>query len=281
MHPTESTFLPAADGTPLAVYDWPLAPAAAVRATVLIVHGMGEHAGRYAALAQRLNGWGMAVRAYDQYGHGRSGGPRGGLSSDGRLLDDLAQVLDATRAGMPASRPLVLLGHSMGGLVAARFVSMNLRPVDALVLSSPALAIPLSAVQKVLLNTVARLTPDLAVGNGLKPEWVCHNPATVAAYIADPLVHDRISGRLSHFLLDAGAVVRQRTAAWRTPTLIMWGEDDRCVDPAGSVAFATAAPAQWVTARPWPGLAHEIFNEVAQDQVLQTLSDWLAGVFAG
>ena len=97
----------------------------------------------------------------------------------------------------------------------------------------------------------------------------------------DPLVHDRISGRLSHFLLDAGAVVRQRTAAWRTPTLIMWGEDDRCVDPAGSAAFAAAAPQACVSARPWPGLAHEIFNEVEQDQVLQALSDWLAHVFAG
>ena len=155
------------------------------------------------------------------------------------------------------------------------------RPVEALVLSSPALAIPLSGVQKALLHTVARLTPNVAVGNGLKPEWICHNPATVAAYIADPLVHDRISGRLSHFLLDAGAVVRQRTPAWHTPTLIMWGEDDRCVDPAGSAAFAAAAPTTCVTARPWPGLSHEIFNEVAQDQVLQALSDWLARVFAG
>ena len=138
---TEPTFLHAPDGTPLAVYDWPLAPGVPARATVLIVHGMGEHAGRYAALAQRLNGWGCAVRAYDQYGHGRSGGPQGGLSRDGRLLDDLALVLDATRAGMPSGQPLLLLGHSMGGLVAADFVASGVRQVDGLVLSSPALAL--------------------------------------------------------------------------------------------------------------------------------------------
>lgn len=280
------------DGLDLHVHHWPLPPDVRGRGVALIVHGLGEHAGRYAHVAAHLNRQGWSVVSYDHRGHGQSPGARGVLKQDDDLLHDLASAIDLVRAGYPGQR-LLLVGHSLGGAVAARFVAAQAgqgdavetavwaRPVDALVLSSPALAIPLSAVQKVLLNTVARLTPDLAVGNGLKPEWVCHNPATVAAYIADPLVHDRISGRLSHFLLDAGAVVRQRTTAWRTPTLIMWGEDDRCVDPAGSVAFATAAPAQWVTARPWPGLAHEIFNEVAQDQVLQTLSDWLAGVFAG
>lgn len=280
------------DGLDLHLHHWPLPPEVRGRGVALIVHGLGEHAARYAHVAAHLNRQGWSVVSYDHRGHGRSPGARGVLKQDDDLLHDLASAIDLVRAGYPGQR-LLLIGHSLGGAVAARFVAAHAspgaavepadwaRPVDALVLSSPALAIPLTAVQKLLLNTVARLTPDLAVGNGLKPEWVCHNPATVAAYIADPLVHDRISGRLSHFLLDAGAVVRQRTAAWHTPTLIMWGEDDRCVDPAGSVAFAAAAPAQWVTSHPWPGLAHEIFNEVAQDQVLQTLSDWLAGVFAG
>ncbi|WP_306567270.1 alpha/beta hydrolase [Aquabacterium sp.] len=280
------------DGLDLHVHHWPLPPDVRGRGVALIVHGLGEHAGRYAHVAAHLNRQGWSVVSYDHRGHGQSPGARGVLKQDDDLLHDLASAIDLVRAGYPGQR-LLLVGHSLGGAVAARFVAAQAgqgdavetavwaRPVDALVLSSPALAIPLSAVQKVLLNTVARLTPDLAVGNGLKPEWVCHNPATVAAYSADPLVHDRISGRLSHFLLDAGAVVRQRTTAWRTPTLIMWGLDDRCVDPAGSAAFAAAAPAQWVTSHPWPGLAHEIFNEVEQDQVLQTLSDWLAGVFAG
>ncbi|MCB1973299.1 MAG: alpha/beta fold hydrolase, partial [Burkholderiaceae bacterium] len=117
------------DGENLAVYDWPLAEGSAQRGTVLLVHGLGEHAGRYHAVAQHLNAWGFAVRAYDQYGHGQSGGPRGGLNHDMRLLDDLADMVDATRARAPEGLPLVLLGHSMGGLVAARFVAMHLRPV--------------------------------------------------------------------------------------------------------------------------------------------------------
>ncbi|TXH92515.1 MAG: alpha/beta hydrolase [Pseudomonas sp.] len=278
------------DGLDLHLHHWPLPPEVRGRGVALIVHGLGEHGARYAHVAAHLNRLGWSVVSYDHRGHGRSPGARGVLQHDDDLLHDLASAIDLVRLGYPGQR-LLLIGHSLGGAIAARFVAAQqtqpaeaapwARPVEALVLSSPALAIPLSGVQKALLHTVARLTPNVAVGNGLKPEWVCHNPATVAAYIADPLVHDRISGRLSHFLLDAGAVVLQRTPAWHTPTLIMWGEDDRCVDPAGSAAFAAAAPATCVSAHPWPGLSHEIFNEVAQDQVLHALSDWLARVFAG
>jgi alpha-beta hydrolase superfamily lysophospholipase len=132
---TLTTFT-AGDGENLAVQDWPLVGRGVpARGTVLLVHGLGEHVGRYDALARRLNAWGFAARGYDQYGHGESSGPRGGLTSDMRLLDDLADMVDATRARMPAGQPLVLLGHSMGGLVASRFVSLNLRPMDALMRS--------------------------------------------------------------------------------------------------------------------------------------------------
>ena len=146
-HYTLTTFA-AHDGAMLACYDWPLEGGAAVRGTVLLVHGLGEHMGRYDALAQVLNGWGFAVRGYDQHGHGRSGGKPGTLPTDTRLLDDLAEMVDHTRAAMPRGQPLVLLGHSMGGLVAGRFVALGVRPVDLLVMSSPALDPGLSAVQK-------------------------------------------------------------------------------------------------------------------------------------
>ncbi|MDH1702434.1 alpha/beta hydrolase [Comamonas terrigena] len=277
MHPTESTFLPAADGTPLAVYDWPQVPAAAVRATVLIVHGMGEHAGRYAALAQRLNGWGMAVRAYDQYGHGRSGGPRGGLSSDGRLRDDLARVLVATRAGMPASRPLVLLGHSMGGLVAADAVASGACQVEGLVLSSPALALHLSGLQKALLASLPRLLPNLRVHNGVDSRHLSHDPAVVQAYDRDPLQHPRISGRMARYMAEGGERVVARAAAWRTPTLLLWAGQDRVVDPAGSAALARQAPPAVLQAECFGPAFHEIFNEseALAAPVFTRLQQWL------
>jgi len=194
----------------------------------LIVHGLGEHAWRYDHLAQRLNNWGFAVRAYDQYGHGESMGQRGALPSDDRLLLDLAEVVDESRARMHDDTPLIVLGHSMGGLVAARFVSLGLRPIDALVLSSPAFDPGLSVFQKLLLAVLPRIAPNFRVGNGLNPEHISHDPDVVSRYKADPLVHDRISARLAVFIAKNGPATVACAASWKLPTLLMYaGEDKR------------------------------------------------------
>src|SRR5690606_8871452 len=213
--PSTLTTFTASDGENLAVQDWPLPDGEPQRGTVLLVRGLGEHVGRYDAGARRLNNWGFAVRGYDQYGHGESAGPRGGLTGDTRLLDDLADLVDATRARTAPGEPLVLLGHSMGGLVAARFVALGLRPVDALVLSSPALDPGLSPLQKLLLATLPRLAPNLRVGNGLDARYLSHDPAVPAAYNADPLCHDRISGRLARFIAEGGPATVGSAAQWQ------------------------------------------------------------------
>ena len=275
--PSTLTTFTASDGENLAVQDWPLPESDAQRGTVLLVHGLGEHVGRYDAVARRLNDWGFCVRGYDQYGHGESAGPRGGLTRDLRLLDDLADMVDALRARMPAGRPLVLLGHSMGGLVTARFVAMNLRPVDALVLSSPALDPGLNAVQKLLLATLPRIAPDLRVGNGLDAQYLSHDPAVPAAYLADPLCHDRISARLARFIAEGGPATVARAAHWSVPTLLMWAGSDKLVNPAGSRAFAAAAPAGVVQSHCFGPLYHELFNESPElaAPVFDLLRQWL------
>jgi alpha-beta hydrolase superfamily lysophospholipase len=171
--------------------------------------------------------------------------------------------------------PLVLLGHSMGGLVAARFVAEGVRPVDALVLSSPALDPGMSIPQKLLLASLGRLAPNLAVGNGLKPEWISHDTQVVRNYVADPLVHDRVTPRLARFIVDGGEVVAERAADWRVPTLLLYAGSDRCVAPAGSAGFAAAAPQAVVAAHEFRPLYHEIFNEPEQAEVFGVLRDWL------
>ena len=271
--------LTTADGLKLHLHEWPCAQA---RGTVLIVHGLGEHIGRYGHVAAQLLRSGRSVVGYDQRGHGASEGARGALNHADDLLADLAQVIDAVRRQHPG--PLTLLGHSMGGLVAARFVAGGLegapppawcRPVDALMLSSPALDPGLSAAQMIALAVAGRLAPNLAVGNGLKPDWISRDPAVVKAYLADPLVHDRITPKLARFIADGGAFVRAHAAQWRVPTLLLYAGADRCVAPAGSAAFAAAAPSGVVTARAFPALFHEIFNEPEQAEVLDTLASWL------
>jgi alpha-beta hydrolase superfamily lysophospholipase len=277
------------DGLDLVTHHWPLAAGQPPRGVAVIVHGLGEHGLRYAHVATYLNQQGLAAIGFDHRGHGSSPGKRGGLNADDDFLHDLASVVDAARAAYPALR-LLVVGHSLGGVIAGRFVSALAtpketapwsRPVDALVLSSPALDVPISALQKGLLATVGKLTPDVPVGNGLKPQWVCNNPATVQAYMADPLVHDRITGRLTMFIIAAGENVRARAPQWTVPTLIMWGGQDRCVKPEGSAAFAATAPKALVSSQPFPTLSHEIFNEVEQGDVLKVMGDWLGRVFGG
>ena len=269
----------ASDGENLAVQDWPQYAGLRLRGVVLVVHGLGEHAGRYEGLASQLNGWGFAVRGYDQYGHGESGGPRGGLPSDARLLDDLADILDSTRARLPATTPLILLGHSLGGLVAARFVSLALRPVQALVLSSPALDPGLSALQKLLLAVLPKIAPNLRVGNGLDASLISHDPAVVAAYRADPLVHDRISGRLARFIADAGPATVTLAPQWQVPTLLLYAGADQWVNPAGSRAFVAQAPPAVVTARCFDDMHHEVFNAPQPEPVFAALRQWLDARF--
>ena len=271
---TLSTFV-ASDGDNIVIQDWPLDSRATLRGVVILVHGLGEHAGRYVHVAEQLNSWGFAVRGYDQCGHGESGGLRGSLPTDTRLLDDLADIVDSTRARMPKATPLIVLGHSMGGLVAARFVSLAIRPVDGLVLSSPALDPGLNAVQKVLLAVLPKFFPNLRVGNGLNADFISHDSAVVAAYRADSLVHDRISGRLGRFIATAGFGVLAAAPTWSVQTLLLYAGDDRLLNPDGSRRFAAAAPEGVVQTKRFESLYHEIFNELDSQPVFAALKQWL------
>lgn len=270
------------DGLRLHLRRWAADPAAGpVWGTVQIVHGLGEHLGRYEALAQRLNRAGWHVAGHDQRGHGLSSGPRGDMGQPQALLTDLSAVVDHLRG----EGRHVLLGHSMGGLVAARFVAENLvsnarrwaREVDGLALSSPALDAGLKLPQRALLRLLKPLVPALRLGNGLDPTWISRDPEVVHAYTADPLVHDRVTPRLVRFIVDEGRLVRRRAVRWRTPTLLLWAGEDRCVAPAGNAAFAAAAPREVLTGQELPGSFHEIFNETepTREAAIGALLHWL------
>jgi alpha-beta hydrolase superfamily lysophospholipase len=258
------------------------------RGQIVLVHGLGEHMGRYQHVIQHLNDGGFAVRTYDQYGHGQSSGKRGCLPSENRLLDDLALVIDDTRRHMAAHNhanaplthtPLILLGHSMGGLVVARFVSLNLRPVDALVLSSPALGAKLKSIDKLLLAILPTVAPNLAVANGLDANKISHNPEVVKAYLADPLIHNKISPRLGKWIMDNGAATLQLASTWSVPTLLMYAGQDKLVDPAASRRFTGLVPQSLLQSTCYEDLYHEIFNEVDSKPVFEELRAWLGSRF--
>ncbi len=268
------------DGLKLHLQRWP-SGASQPHGTVQIVHGLGEHIGRYNDLAMALNAAGWHVTGHDQRGHGLSEGPRGGIPNSQALLTDLSAVMDHLRGSTPG--PYILLGHSLGGLVAARFAAEPLmsrprrwaRDIDGLVLSSPALQAGLNLAQRLLLRVMLPLAPNLSLGNGLKPAWISRDPEVVNRYVEDLLVHNRVTPRMVRFIVDEGRRVRAGASRWRTPTLLMWAGADRCVPPAGSAAFAAATPGEVLTAQEYPALFHEIFNEPEREQVIQQLTDWL------
>jgi alpha-beta hydrolase superfamily lysophospholipase len=271
---TLSTFT-ASDGDNIAVHDWPLPDDARPRGVVVLVHGLGEHAGPLRPRGARLNGWGFAVRGYDHYGHGESGGPRGALPAATRLVDDLAEIVDSTRKRTPRGVPLLLLGHSLGGLVAASYASRPSGPCrrpGAVVAGVGHAARPGAAPAAA---HVAAVAPNLRVGNGLDPAWLSHDPEVERAYRADPLVHDRISARLARFIADEGQRVVAKAPGWSVPTLLLYAGNDRLVDPAGSHAFAETAPDAVVTSCCFEAMYHEIFNEVEADKVFDALQRWL------
>ncbi len=282
----------ARDGEILALYHWqaeqstkqPGDVGAPSRGVVLLVHGLGEHAGRYDQVANKLRQWGFDVCAYDQRGHGESTGLPGTLPNSSALLDDLAEVVDNTRQQYP-KLPLILLGHSLGGLVVSRFVSLSMRRVDAVVLSSPALDAGLNIFQKLLLGVLPGMAPNLRVGNGLDPNYISRDPQVVRAYLADRRVHKKISPRLGQFIASAGPATVAAADRWSTPTLLMYAGADKLVNPAGSRRFAALAAESravkpgTVTAKCFDGYYHELFNEPQPAPVFGLLKSWLDARF--
>ena len=259
----------------LALHDWPLPIGWPIRGQVLLVHGLGEHMGYYTELADRLNQWRFAVRGYDQYGHGESSGARGDLPREDRLVTDLASVIDDTRARMDDRIPLILLGHCLGGLVAARLVAQKLRRVDGLVLSSPPLNAGLNVVQRAVVRSLNAVAPQLRLSNGMLPETLTHDLPTATAFRKDPLWNDRMSARLAHFVMTSGPDILARAPRWKVPTLLLYAGQDKQANPAGSQQFARTAPAELVTTHHFLMHYQALFHELQRQPVYDALQQWL------
>ena len=268
------------DGTAIFLREWPVPAGVARRGSLLLVHGLGEHSGRYAHVAERLAALGLHVRGYDHRGHGESAGARGSVPHPDALLDDLRAVfddLDAHGRAADDGAPPFLLGHSMGGATAARAATGGWLTPRGLVLSSPALRVSPSPIEAGLLALARRLAPDRAFPNRLPVGRLSHDPREVAAYKSDGLNHDRVTPRLFDFLADAGAAARRDATRFTVPTLLLVAGSDALVDARGAREFSAALPAGAGTLHWYDGLYHELFNEREPDRtlVLDDLADWL------
>jgi len=264
------------DGATIFLRDWAVPDGVAQRGSLLLVHGLGEHCGRYAHVAEQLAGLGLRVRGYDHRGHGESSGPRGSVPHPDALLDDLRAVFDDLGASASDGPPF-LLGHSLGGTVAARAATGGWVTPRGLILSSPALSVSAGPAETALLAVARRLAPDRGFANRLPVDKLSHDPREVAAYKADGLVHDRITPRMFDFLADAGAAARRDATRFTVPTLLLVAGADALVDARGARELSAALPAGVGTLHWYDGLYHELFNEREPDRslVLDDLAAWL------
>ena len=249
------------------------------RGLIGIVHGIGEHCARYAALAEDLVGAGFSVAALDWPGHGEAPGSRGDVRSWTWVRDRwVPALLSATQGmpGQPEAMPRVLLGHSMGGVMALDFALAHGREIAGVAVSGPALRTPMPPWWKLVLANVALATaPSLGFSTGLDTGGISRDPEVNRLRAEDKLIHDLISPRLYAGFTEARQRVLREARRLSIPALVMHGAADRIVDPEGAREFAAAAPNDLVKLILFEGAYHEIFNDHGRERVVAELIAWL------
>ena len=269
-----SLMLKMRDGTNINCVDY--FPASPAHSSIVFMHGLGEHCGRYTHLADYFCTRCFAVRTYDLRGHGKSSGKRGDIPHQDSLLDDAQQVMHDWQASCPTSvTRQLLLGHSMGGLFAAKFALSKMCDLHGLILSAPALAIYMNFVERSLLKVLSSVAPSLTLSNGLKTQYLSHDPKVVASYLTDTLVHDRISARLLNSMLTTMHDVFTHASSLDLPTLLLVAGQDKLVDSTGSLRFAQASSENHLRLCTYENLYHEIFNELDTKAVFDDVGIWL------
>lgn len=246
-------------------------------ATVVLVHGLGEHSGRYDHVCDFFTREGLEVVAPDQRGFGRSGGPRAWVDRWETLYDDLELQVRAARDKAPG-RPLVLYGHSLGGLLALGYVLDGRTPPDALVLSAPALAAAIPGWKKALARLISRVAPRTMIANGLDASYLSKVPEVASAYVADPLNVHGSTAQLGAEGFRAQARVVGHIDRLAIPTLVVHGTDDRIV-PETASRILEGRPG--VTRRVYPGGRHELHNDEEAPVVLADIVGWMRATVAG
>lgn len=244
------------------------------QAAVLIVHGLRDHGARYAPLARELVKRGWAVVAFDLRGHGRSQGRRVTIDRFDRHVDDLSMMVEQLRSMVP-DRPLMLLGHSMGGTIASLYAERPGADLDGLVLSAPALRSFVSEAERCAANLLADLAPYAPQLEVEMAAW-SRTPGVVDDNRNDPLVYQPGAPiATGAMLLDASAQALHEAPYVRVPTLVMHGGADAIADPAGSRAFVERIRSSDKQLEMYPGLYHDLWNEPERARLIDDLVTWI------
>lgn len=260
----------ARDGTALLMRHWPVA-SGEPWASVLIVHGLAEHSGRYEHVGAQMASAGLDVHAFDQRGFGGSGGPRASIDRWSQIHDDLEERLLAVRTIAP-SRPLVLYGHSLGGLIALGYVLDGRAQPDLLVVSAPAIEANLPLLPRLAVSVLARVAPNTMLKNTFDAGVLSRDPEVGRRYVDDPLNQHRTTARFAHAALAEQRRVSASLDRLSMQTLVVHGGLDTLV-PTASSEVCEGLPG--VARKVYPELRHEVHNEPEGETVVREIVAWI------
>jgi alpha-beta hydrolase superfamily lysophospholipase len=268
----ESTF-PGSGGLELYCQDW--IPSGTPRGAVAIVHGFGDHSGRYANVVNCLVPAGYAVYGFDLRGNGRSPGQRGYINDWSEYREDVEAFLQTVRAAQP-NAPLFLYGHSMGGLIALEYVLHRPQGLRAVIASSPLLMQPGISPALILLGRIlSRVAPRFSLNTGLPADSISRDPAVVEAYRTDPLVHSLGTPRLSTELAAAQQWSLAHAAELSLPLLMILGSADRLSPPQGGRQFFASVTSAEKQLLEYKDAYHECHNDIIYEQAVADVKAWL------
>jgi lysophospholipase len=270
----DTGFIRSKDGTQL---HYATLPNKDAKATLLFVHGYGEHSGRYAHVMSWFHDRGYDVAAFDYRGHGKSEGVRGHVTRYREYMDDLDAFISSNMGRLPQDRKVYLVGHSNGGLVTASYILEQPEGIDGAVLSSPMLgfAVKINPLKSLLGKAMSTLYPTLALPSEIPLDHLSTDKSVGEAYGVDPLVHKVATARWYTEALAQQAVVLRNADRIQVPILLMQAGSDKVVDAEVSQNFLAAVGSADKELRWYDGLYHEIFNETIKEEVFSDLDAWL------
>jgi alpha-beta hydrolase superfamily lysophospholipase len=245
------------------------------RAAIALVHGLGEHTGRFAHVGNAFSRAGYALVGFDLRGHGRSGGPRGHTPSFEAYMQDIDLFLAEVRARYPGI-PAFMYGHSLGATLVLNYVLRRKPALAGVIATSPALHTELEdqPLKVLLARVLGGLVPTAGLASGLKTSMLSHDPQVERDYLADPLVHGRVSLGLGRIMLEINRWTLRHAAEFPLPLLLMHGALDTIAFPSSSQELASAIGAK-ATLVVWQDMYHETHNELRKDEVIKTLITWM------
>jgi alpha-beta hydrolase superfamily lysophospholipase len=246
------------------------------KAVIALIHGLGEHTGRYTHVGEAFNNAGYTLVGFDLRGHGKSDGARGHFPSIDAVMQDINEFFGLVRGRYPKDTLFFIYGHSLGGLLTLTFVLKKQPDVKGVVVTAPGLR---SALQEqkfkvMLANVLGTIAPTITLASGLDPQTLSHDQKVVDAYVNDPLVHDKTSTGLGKSALSAIDFAFANASKFSAPLLVMVGSEDKLTYPSGGQDFIKIVPGD-VTFKLWDGMYHEIHNEPGKAEVLNYAIQWM------